>query len=198
MEHQLSTWLVQYGALALFFAQAFGILGVPIPDELLLTISGALLAKGLLSGPSTVTATILGCLTGISLSYCLGRFVGLPILRARFRRHHRAFDRAHTWFGRFGVWLLAFGYFIPGVRHVTAIMAGSADVTYPRFAAYAYAGGVLWCSVFLLLGYYAGDRWRGVAEAARSHLMIGAIVAVCAAVLYALVHARSRTVRRPS
>jgi hypothetical protein len=46
MERQLVEWLVRYGAPMLFFAQVFGIFGLPIPDELLLTLAGALVRKG--------------------------------------------------------------------------------------------------------------------------------------------------------
>jgi membrane protein DedA with SNARE-associated domain len=167
-------------------AQAFGIFGLPIPDELLLTIAGVLIAKGLLPAPTAVAATIAGCLTGISLSYALGRLIGLPILRARFRRHERGFNRVQAWSRRLGVWLLAFGYFIPGVRHISAIMAASAGVGYARFAIFAYPGGVLWCGVFLLLGYYAGEHWRETALTAKSILAFGAIAAVGAGAVYVL------------
>src|SRR3954453_1428520 len=79
MQHQLAEWLVRFGAPLLFVAQVFGIFGVPIPDELLLTAAGALIASGRLNATSTVVAAISGCLTGITLSYALGRWVGLPV-----------------------------------------------------------------------------------------------------------------------
>jgi membrane protein DedA with SNARE-associated domain len=187
MERELVPWLVRYGAPLLFFAQVFGIFGVPIPDELLLTLAGALVASGRLNPSSTATAAVTGCLTGITLSYAVGRWVGLPVLRDRFRGHHEAIERAQSWFRRFGGWLLMFGYFIPGVRHVTAIAAGSGCMNYPRFVAYSYTGGVLWCAVFLGLGYFAGDRWPVVATAARAHLARAALVAAALVAVAAVV-----------
>jgi membrane protein DedA with SNARE-associated domain len=198
MEAHLTRWLITYGAPVLFLAQALGIVGLPIPDELLLTIAGTLIAKGLLRTPSVVVATTGGCLTGITLSYVLGRGVGLPFLHARLGGHRQAFDRAERWFQRFGVWLLAFGYFIPGVRHVTAITAGSTGVGYRRFALFAYVGGVVWCSVFLVLGYYAGDRWREAASTMRSHLALVATLAAVGGAVYALARATGRGRRRLS
>jgi membrane protein DedA with SNARE-associated domain len=186
MERELVARLVRFGAPLLFFAQVFGIFGVPIPDELLLTVAGALIATGRMNASATVTAAIAGCLTGITLSYALGRWVGLPLLRTRFQGHQDAIDRAQGWFRRFGGWLLTFGYFIPGVRHVTAIAAGSGCLNYPRFAAYAYSGGMLWCAVFLSLGYFAGDRWPEVARAARSHVTRGAVLIVALAAAFAI------------
>ena len=98
-----------------------------------------------------------------------------------------AIDRAQDWFRRFGGWLLAFGYFIPGVRHVTAIVAGSSSLDYRGFALYAYPGGALWCAVFLLLGYYAGDGWEEVARGARSNAAVAAAVVVCIGAAYVLI-----------
>src|SRR4029450_2076059 len=46
LERAFIAWLVRFGAPLLFFAQVFGIFGLPIPDELLLTIAGALVAAG--------------------------------------------------------------------------------------------------------------------------------------------------------
>ncbi len=187
MDRELVNWLVRFGAPLLFFAQVFGIFGLPIPDELLLTIAGALAAGGRLNLSSITIAAVAGCLTGITLSYVVGRWVGLPVLRTRFTRHHDAIERAQKWFGRFGGWLLMFGYFIPGVRHVTAILAGSGCFSYRKFVTYAYPGGVLWCAVFLGLGYFAGDRWQEVAKTARTHLAQAAVIGVGAVATYAIV-----------
>jgi membrane protein DedA with SNARE-associated domain len=186
VERHLIFWIAQYGPPVLFFAQVLGIVGLPIPDELLLTVAGALVRKGVLNRESTISAAIAGCLTGITLSYAIGRAVGYTVLRAT-GPHRRQFERGQDWFRRFGVWPLTFGYFIPGVRHVTAIAAGSGGLGYWTFASYAYPGGVLWCGVFLAIGYYAGDRWREVAQTTRSHLSIAACVVICAVIAFALV-----------
>jgi membrane protein DedA with SNARE-associated domain len=194
VERQLAAWLVRYGAPILFAAQVFGIFGLPIPDELLLTLAGALVARGILHAPSTVAAALAGCLAGITLSYTIGRGVGIKVLHAMLARHLEYLERGQALFRRFGGWLLAFGYFVPGVRHVTAIAAGSGCMNYPDFAKYAYPGGALWCAVFLSLGYYGGERWESIARAAKSHLAVAAAVLACSAGAVAAV----RFGRRPS
>ena len=60
MEQHLLEWLVHYGAPVLFAAQVLGIFGLPIPDEFLLTLSGALVKKGDLSLVPVVLAAIGG------------------------------------------------------------------------------------------------------------------------------------------
>ena len=91
MEQHFLEWLVHYGAPALFAAQVMGIFGLPIPDEFLLTLSGALVKKGDLSLVPVVLAAIGGAGSGITLSYVLGRTVGVIGLR---RVDHKRIRRA--------------------------------------------------------------------------------------------------------
>jgi len=184
VEQRLLDWLTSYGPGVLFCAQMFGIFGLPIPDELLMTVAGALAREGRLGMPSTILAAIAGCTCGITLSYVVGRTVGVTAVRRFVHVPEASFARAERWFHRFGGLLLTFGYFIPGVRHCTAIAAGSTPVGYSTFARFAYPGAVLWCLVFILLGYYAGSQWRVVFAMAQRNapfvivplVVIGALV----------------------
>jgi membrane protein DedA with SNARE-associated domain len=180
VERELVTWLTRYGAPLLFFAQVFGIVGLPIPDELLMMVAGALVKQGHLRGHSITIAAIAGCLCGITVSYLVGVLIDVKVLHRKFPRHQAAIKRAQAWFRRFEGWLLAFGYFIPGVRNVSAIIAGSSELRYREFALYAYTGGVFWCSVYLAIGYYAGDHWEEVADKARSNITLTVVILGCA------------------
>jgi len=191
VDQHLIVWLVRYGAPIIFLAQLLGIFGLPIPDEMLLTLAGALVRRGTLPGMPIITSAIAGCLAGITVSFVLGRKVGLPTLRRRLHVHEETLNRANVWFCRFGRWLLAFGYFIPGVRHVTALAAGSTAMSYSTFAIYAYSGGILWSIVFVSLGYYAGEHWRQMVETARGHLLLMAVIAAAAGMVYAALQAIS-------
>ena len=187
MHQTILDLLGRIGPPFLFFAQIFGIFGVPVPDEVLLILAGALVRHGQLNGSATVAAAIAGCSGGITLSFVLGRTIGVAALHHRaLRRHHAALARAERWFRRFGVWLLAFGYFVPGVRHVSAITAGSTSLEYYRFARAAYPGAVLWCSVFLSIGYYAGDRWEQIARVMPDRPVILAIALVATGIIFVI------------
>ena len=59
-----------------------------------------------------------------------------------------------------GRWSLVCGYYIAGVRHVTAMVAGASGLEYPIFAVFAYCGATTWVLTFLSLGYFLGDRWQ--------------------------------------
>lgn len=177
MEHALVEYLTHYGPIVLFLAQVLGIVGLPIPDELLMTVAGALVRRGDMSGTATLAAALAGSSSGITVSYVLGRTVGSAALHRWLHVPDEAFGRAQRWFDRFGHWLLTFGYFIPGVRHLTAIAAGSAPLSYGHFARAAYPGAVLWCCVFVGLGYWAGDEGARIVSALHGHVRIGVAVA---------------------
>jgi membrane protein DedA with SNARE-associated domain len=76
------------------------------------------------------------------------------------------------------------GYFIPGVRHLTAYAAGIAEVAPHQFAVFAYTGSVLWVSTFLGLGYLLGDRWEAVEKNIHYYLVWVAVAIVALAAGY--------------
>lgn len=162
-----SVWLMQYGSIALFFLLALGIIALPVPEETLMVIAGIFMHSGKLPIVSTVLAALLGTLCGISVSYIIGRTAGhylitkygswVGLTQVRYKK-------AHDWFERFGKWTLMIGYFIPGVRHLTGVCAGTSDFPYKQFALYAYGGAFAWVSLFLSIGYFFGKQWLALYE----------------------------------
>ena len=131
--HEYSHWFAQYGYSALFVLLVAGIVGLPVPDETLLTWAGFMVYRGKFELEPMLLAGFLGSACGITLSYLLGRTAGLYAVH-KFGRFLRIDDsklqRSRQWFERFGKWVLVFGYFIPGVRHFTALAAGAEEI-YP-------------------------------------------------------------------
>jgi len=189
MEHQVLHWITQYGYLAIFVLLVFGIVGLPVPDETLLTFSGFLVFKGSFSLPLAFVAALAGSLGGITVSYTLGRTFGLKAIHRYGRYIHLTeehVEKAHAWFARVGHWGLTFGYFVPGLRHLTAYAAGMSDVEPPQFALFAYSGGCLWVATFLSLGYFLGDRWQAVEKNIDGYLKIVALALLILAAAYLL------------
>ena len=180
MESQILAWITEYGYLAIFVLLIFGIVGLPIPDETLLTFTGYLIYRGELSMPLAFAAAAAGSASGMTISYTLGRSFGLALLH-RFGKHvhltPERLARAHAWFERIGHWALTVGYFIPGVRHLTAYAAGMTEVAPHQFALFAYTGTVLWVTAFLSLGYFLGERWK-VVELHVERYLVGLSIAL--------------------
>ena len=188
-------WISTYGYLALFGSLVFGIVGLPIPDETLLALSGYFVFKGQFGFLPTVLTAFSGSIAGISLSYVIGRTGGYRVLHKygpRFRVTDEKIQMVDRWFERVGKWMLMIGYFIPGVRHLMALVAGSSKMRYPVFAGFAYTGGIIWSMTFVSLGYYLGDSWGEIKHhrlilALASALIFGAILTIW--------YARSKSVK---
>lgn len=182
-------WVSSYGAISLFFLLMLGIVGLPVPDETLLVFSGYLIYSGRLDPVFTVVCAALGSMTGISVSYWLGRTFGYKVIHKygpRFHLTEERLARVHNWFERIGRWTLFVGYYIPGVRHFTAVVAGASELEPHVFARFAYSGAAVWVGTFLSLGYFLGDRWNRAWEDIHAHLHEAAAVAVAVVALAAL------------
>lgn len=84
--------------------------------------------------------------------------------------------------------MLMFGYFIPGVRHFTAIVAGSSRLPPGVFARFAYSGAALWALAFMTLGWYVGRTWETALERAHHHIVVVVIAGTVLVGAYALLH----------
>jgi membrane protein DedA with SNARE-associated domain len=86
----IQEWIAHYGYPAIFSLLAVGIVGLPVPDETQLTLTGFLIFKGTLHpAPAYLSA-----LAGISISYAIGRMGGKRFLRRFGRRRSDRTPRA--------------------------------------------------------------------------------------------------------
>jgi membrane protein DedA with SNARE-associated domain len=182
-------WVAQYGYVGLFSLLVLGIVGLPIPDETLLALAGYMVYRGQLRALPTGLSALLGSMCGITLSYLIGRTTGYYLIHRFGRRlgiKDEKVEMVHGWFRRWGGLTLTFGYYVPGVRHLTACVAGASKLEYPAFAAFAYSGAVLWVTTFLTLGYFLGERWSEVPGQMHKVALIGGCVLVALGILYLL------------
>lgn len=197
LQHHVVEFIAHYAYGGIFALLVLGIVGVPLPDEFLLTYVGYLVFRRHLSFAPALVSAFAGSACGITVSFILGRTAGTWVVH-RFGRWLHVSDadlqRAHSWFERLGGWSLTLGYFVAGARHLTAIAAGMADFEPPKFAAFAYMGALLWTTCFIGLGIYLGERWHEGSRPIR-HLSVVALaalgVAALAYLLWRIHHNRS-------
>ena len=181
-------WIKTYGYLGVFASQMLGMFGLPIPDETILGFIGFLIFKEYFHPVPTFLTAFLGSICGITLNYLIGRTLGLPLLEKYGKYLHitpKRLAQAHQWFEKFGKWSLFGGYFLPGLRHLTAFSAGVSGLEYRHFATFAYSGGLLFVATFLTLGYVVGDEWRKIIPQVHAYLwMLVAAVSVLGLAAY--------------
>ena len=179
--------VTRFGYAGIAFLLALGIVGAPVPDETLLAFSGYLVCRGDLALVPTLASGFLGSAFGVTLSYALGRTLGHYLLERYGRYVHLTpgrLDRAHAWFERLGKWALTFGYFVPGLRHLTAYAAGATRLEPREFAAFAYPGALAWSSLFVVLGDTLCERWPQIVAQIQQHVTVASALAVVVATAY--------------
>jgi membrane protein DedA with SNARE-associated domain len=188
----------QYGYIALYCLLAVGIVGLPVPDEILMTTVGSLTSTG---GPltfgKTFAVSFAGAMSGMLVSYYLGKSVGKPFLYKYgkwVKLTPKRLEKAEGWFKKYGLWTVMFGYYVPGVRHFTCYLAGVSNVVLWRYLLFAGSGAFIWCLSFLALGHFIGANAAQIMELVHHYLgMTFAIVAVLAAiVLYLYIRYRRK------
>jgi len=192
-------WITHHGYAGIFSLLVFGIVGLPVPDEWLLTFSGYLIYKHTLLFLPTFGAAFLGSACGITVSYTLGRIFDTYVLVKYGRFFHmtpQRLERVHSWFERRGRWTLLVGYFIPGVRHLTGYVAGVSELSFANFALFAYTGAFLWAAVFITVGYILGEQWNRVLQSLHETKLLVIGLAIAAVLAYvAIRYFRSRRLR---
>jgi len=180
-------WITTYGYEMIFLLLMLGVVGLPVPDETLLVFCGYLIFKGRMHPLFAWLSALAGSWCGISLSYTIGRTLGIGVVHRYGKYLHLTEDRlnrVHQWFDRIGHWALFAGYYIAGLRHFTAIVAGISKLEFRAFVLYAWSGGLLWVTTFLTLGYYLGENWKDISEVIHRYIVYVSIVILAAAAAY--------------
>ena len=165
VEQHMNYLIEHFGYFGIIIALIGGIVGLPIPDEILLTYVGYNVFQGELSYILSLLSAFVGAAGGISLSYFIGYKFGLPLIKKIGPKVHiteEKIDRTKNLFKRVGPALIIIGYFIPGVRHLTAYVAALNNFPFRKFSLYAFSGAILWSFTFITLGIKLGEKWGQV------------------------------------
>jgi membrane-associated protein len=178
--------LVLVAVFALPALEASTLLGIVVPGELALVLGGMLARQGRVPLAAVVAAGVAGAVVGDSVGYAVGRRVGKRLLARLPRRlvEPGQVQRATALVRRLGGRAVFVGRFTAGLRALVPSLAGVAGVPYRTFAAWNLAGGALWATGVVLLGFAAGPAWRTAERlAGRAGLVLLGTVAAAAAVL---------------
>jgi membrane-associated protein len=171
--------------------EASTLLGIVVPGEFALVLGGVLAHQGRVPLWAAVVAGAAGAVVGDSVGYAIGRRVGERLLAHLPRRlvDPRQLERSKGLVRRLGGRAVFVGRFTAALRALVPGLAGIAGVPYRTFVAYNVAGGVLWATGFVLLGFAAGPAWRTAEHiAGRAGLLLLGAVVVAGAAAAALRH----------
>lgn len=199
IDQTLGVWVQQYGVwvyLVLFlivFAET-GLVVLPfLPGDSLLFIAGAFGATGSLDPVLLGALLIVAAITGNSVNYAIGRYLGPRVFSMNLRFLDRgALMRTHAFYEKHGGKTIVMSRFIPVVRTFAPFVAGVADMPLSRFQMFNILGALLWVVSLVAAGYFFGNIPL-VKEHLNTIVLIGlaaAIVPVVGAALFKLLRAR--------
>ena len=158
----ISVWLAAGGYPVLSGLMALESMVVPVPSEAVMPFAGFLIAQGTWTGLGVVLWSTTGSIIGSLISYWIGWGVGRPALLAWGRfvgltvQH---LERTERWFSRWGSRAIFVCRFVPVVRHLISLPAGTARMPLGRFVLLTAAGAGLWNSFLAYVGFKLGERW---------------------------------------
>lgn len=188
MLHSIEQFLAAYGLIVVF-------IGVIIEGDSVLLAAGFLAHQGILDPWGVFLAAFAGSLTSDQIFYHLGRsarqsrFVKRQTDRPLFTR---VMDLIHR---RRALFILSFR-FIYGIRAISPIALGIADVPPLLFTTLNTIAALIWAAVITLAGYFFGqviERWAGRLHGLELKLGIAAAIGIAALLTLHLV--RSRVLR---
>jgi membrane protein DedA with SNARE-associated domain len=180
-----------YPAVALFVMIESS--GIPFPGETMLLLASFYAAVDQqLQIPIVIACAALGAIIGDNIGYQVGRTGGKAIVE---KYGHYVFikpqhlERAEKFFARHGDKTVFFGRFVAVLRAWAAFLAGINQMNRRTFFIYNAAGGIVWATVYGLLGYFAGrvfhDNFAKVEHIASTVtwilggiIVVGAVVAI--------------------
>ena len=158
--------LGQWGYLIIFLVamlESAAFLGLIIPGESLVLVTGFLAAQGLLDLDVLIVTVGIGAALGDSIGYEMGRWMGRPALLhygSHFGLTNARVDKADAFFARHGSKAIFLGRFVGFARAIVPFLAGSSKMSYRKFLPYNVLGAALWSSAVVLLGYFLGASWQ--------------------------------------
>ncbi|MGG5739525.1 MULTISPECIES: DedA family protein [Bacillus cereus group] len=191
--HELLSYIEQYGYWALFFCLWLGIIGMPIPDEMIVMSGGFVSSLGVLSVIPAFLLTYLGVVSGLSLGYILGKIFGVKVLNKLMKKKKAKYVmKSQEMVEKYGHYALVTSYFIPVVRHIVPYLVGMNNMSFKTYALYSYTTGFVWILVYFVLGSLFGQHInRIVAIAIEYGVYFGGIVFVVASGVYLYKQRRS-------
>ncbi len=134
----------------------------PVPSEAVMPFAGFLISTGQFSFAGVIFWSTLGSLIGSLLSYYIGAYGGRPFIdkfgKYFFLNHHHL-EVTEQFFARRGEITIFLSRFIPIVRHLISLPAGTGKMNIWKFSVYTILGAGLWNTFLAYLGFVLKNHW---------------------------------------
>jgi membrane-associated protein len=164
IDRHLDVVIQQYGywAYGLLFAIVFaetGLVLLPfLPGDSLLFIAGAYCATGHFSLWTLAIGLVIAAVTGNTLNYWIGSWIGHRVFSSQSRWiDQAALRKTHTFYEKHGGKTIILARFLPIIRTFAPFVAGVSEMTFSRFQLFNITGATLWVFSLVFAGYFFGN-----------------------------------------
>ncbi|MEK3730551.1 MULTISPECIES: DedA family protein [unclassified Lysinibacillus] len=163
-------FIEQYGYFALFFSLWLGIIGMPLPDEMIVMSGGFLSSLEKMVVWKSFLLTYLGVVSGLSLGYFLGKIFGHRVLDKLIKKNKAKYlVKSKELLNKYGRFALVLSYFIPIVRHILPYLVGMNNMPFKTYALFSYTTGFVWTLMYFTLGLLFGSQMEVISMLATKY-----------------------------
>jgi membrane-associated protein len=160
----------------IIFIETGFFVGFFLPGDSLLVTAGVLAAGGKVPLHWILIPGMLCAIAGDQVGYWIGRAAGNTLYTRKesffFRRSH--LERARAFYEKHGGKTVILARFVPIIRTFCPPVTGAAAMSYPKFVAYDFFGGISWVGSMILLGYFLGRSVPNIEH--RIHYVIAVVI----------------------
>jgi membrane protein DedA with SNARE-associated domain len=167
----------------------------PVPSEAVMPFAGFLIEQKVFTFWQVILVSTLGSIFGSLISYYIGHFGGVPFVK-KFGKYalldERELEATERFFKKRGELTIFISRFIPVVRHLISIPAGTGKMNVVRFSIFTIIGAGLWNAFLTYVGYVLRSNWERVMK--YSHIIDIVVVIFLLAIvgLYIYRHLRKK------
>lgn len=175
----------RYGYFSLFFSLWLGIIGMPLPDEMIVMSGGFLSTLETMSIWKSFLVTYLGVVSGLSIGYVLGRLFGYQVLDKLLKRKKAKYLlKSKELLDTYGRFVLVFSYFIPVIRHILPYLVGMNNMSFKTYALFSYTTGFVWTLIYFTLGLFFGSHIEQISMLATKYGIYFGMIIIMISCLY--------------
>lgn len=144
---------------AIVFAETGLFIGFFLPGDSLLFTAGLIASQGFFNVFYLMIVLSLMAIIGDAVGYGIGFKAGAALYKRPdtlwFRRKHLLY--AKEFYEEHGGKAIFLARFVPFARTFAPVVAGIAQMSYPRFASYNVFGGIFWVCSMTSAGFFLGS-----------------------------------------
>lgn len=172
----------------------------PIPSEVILSFGGFLTLHSQLNIIGVIIASTIGNILGAVILYLIGKLLNKErlynIIDGKIGKvlylKKDDIDKSEKWFLDKGKYTVFFCRFVPIVRSLISIPAGTTKMKFSLFLILTLLGSSIWNTVLVCLGAFAGEAWENISNSVDLFAKTTLVILVVAFISFVYIFYKNR------